>query len=70
MESEIARFKELHPRVSVGNDSPCWFKVRRTVYGPTLDGKYYGTPRCRTFAGALRKAEALSAELRDAEGKS
>lgn len=57
------KFRNLHPRVSVGNDSPVWLKPRRTVYGVTLDGKYIGTPRCKTYAGALRKAEQLSARL-------
>lgn len=66
LEKQAERFKALHPRVSVGNDSPCWLKVRRTIYGPTLDGKYHGRPACRTFEGALRKAEALSTELRKA----
>ena len=59
----IDRFRALHPRVSVGNDSPAWLKPRRTVWGPTLDGKYNGRPRCRSFKSALRKAEALSREL-------
>jgi len=57
------RMIALHPRVSVGNDTPYWFKVRRTIYGPTLDGKYHGQPRCKSFEGALRKAEALSVSL-------
>lgn len=64
-QSEAERFRNLHPRVSVGNDTPVWLKPRRTIYGPTLDGKYHGDPRCRTFKGALRKAEKLSAELRE-----
>lgn len=63
MAKQAERFRALHPRVSVGNDSPMWLKPRRMVYGPTLDGKYHGRPRCRTFEGALKKAEALSKEL-------
>lgn len=62
-----ARMRALHPRVGVGNDTPCWRTPRRTVYGPTLDNGYYGHPRCRTFEGALRLAEKLSRELRRAE---
>lgn len=61
------RLRALHPRVSIGNDTPCWLKPRRTIYGATLDGAYHGTPRCRTMEGALRKAEQLSAELARAE---
>lgn len=57
------RMRALHPRVGVGNDSPTWLKPRRTVWGVTLDGRYHGTPRCRSFEGALRKAEKLSREL-------
>jgi hypothetical protein len=61
------RRRKLHPRVSVGNDTPCWLKPRRTIYGPTLDGSYHGVPRCRSFEGALRKAEKLSRELQKQE---
>ena len=52
-----------HPRVGVGNDSPVWLKPRRTVYGVTLDGKYYSPPRCKTSASAYKKAATLIAEL-------
>jgi len=58
------RRRDLHPRVSIGNDTPCWLKPRRTMYGVTLDGEYYGRPLCRTYEGALRKAERLSRTLR------
>jgi hypothetical protein len=62
-----ARMRALHPRVSVGNDTPCWLSPRRTLYGPTLDGKYHGQPLCRTFDGALKKAEKLSDAIAKAE---
>ena len=61
------RRSKLHPRVSVGNDSPCWLKPRRTIWGATLDGSYHGRPACRTYEGAIRKAEKLSRELRAQE---
>lgn len=67
MKTLADRLRALHPRVSVGNDSPCWLKPRRTIYGATLDGSYHGTPRCKSFEGALRKAERLSAELTKAQ---
>jgi hypothetical protein len=60
---DLERAVNSHPRVGVGNDSPVWMKPRRTVWGVTLDGKYQGSPRCRTMAGAYRKAAALIAEL-------
>lgn len=63
LEKQRARFRALHERVSVGNDSPAWLKPRRMIYGPTLDGKYHGHPRCRTYEGALKKAEKLSREV-------
>ena len=67
MISIAERLKALHPRVSIGNDTPCWLKPRRTIYGATLDGHYHGQPRCRSLEGALRKAEALSREIRKQE---
>jgi len=60
---DLMRAVNSHQRVGVGNDSPVWMKPRRTVWGVTLDGKYYGTLRCRTSAGAYKKAAALIAEL-------
>jgi hypothetical protein len=50
----VQRQRKLHRRVSVANDGcpPRW--------GVTLDGKYYGQPRCRSIEGALTKAEKLS----------
>lgn len=59
----IKRRYALHPRVNVGNCTQCWTKKRQTIYGATLDGSYHGKPRCRTYEGALRKAETLSAEI-------
>lgn len=65
--TQAERLQSLHPRVGIGNATPVWRKSRRIVYGPMLDGDYIGDPRCRTFEGALRKAEKLSAEIRAAE---
>lgn len=45
-----------HPRVGVGNDSPAWFKVRRTVWGVLLDGRYIRPPRHRSHIAACRAA--------------
>ena len=61
------RRSNLHPRVGVGNDSPCWLKHRRIIWGATLDGSYHGRAACRTYEGAIRKAEELSRELRAEE---
>lgn len=60
---QAERMRALHPRVSVGNDSPAWLNPRRTIWGPTLDGNYHGHPNCKTFEGALKKAEKLSEEI-------
>ena len=57
------RAVNLHPRVGVGNCMSLG-KVRRTAWGVTLDGRYVPPgPRCRTFKGALRKAEKLIKEM-------
>jgi hypothetical protein len=58
------RIRALDSRVNIGNDSPCWFKKPRIVWGVTLDGHYVGAPRCKSAESALRKAEALSRELK------
>ena len=61
------RMRALPPCVGVGNDTPCWTKTRRTLYGAVLDGSYFGTPRALTFEGALKQAERLSAVIKQTE---
>lgn len=61
---------DLHPRVRIGNGTPCWTKKRRTVWGVLLDGRWHEYPRCTTQDGALRKAVRLSQELFEAEAVS
>jgi hypothetical protein len=62
------RCRTLHPRVGVGNYK-AWTS-NRTIYGPTIDGRYAEEqPTCRTFEGALKKAEFLSRHLFEARAE-